>query len=297
MEYADRTPAKVNLCLLVGPRSTESSYHELFTIFAPVDLYDTLEFNLDARPAGDGQPRLFVECKAASGEDNLATRALRALENETGWVFEGRVVITKHIPVGAGMGGGSSDAACALKAGAKVLAEAGGPVPDAGRIAALARDLGADVPFFLDPHPAIGRGIGEVLTPIDLPQLSVALVYFQRQLATRKVYETFDLLSPGESRSVFDFRVAQAEKRWAQVQEATHAAQLLENDLEQASFSLMPSLADDREVLAREGALAALMSGSGPTLFGICETADKAADVTEAMIARGFNARVATVLG
>jgi 4-diphosphocytidyl-2-C-methyl-D-erythritol kinase len=297
MQVTERTPAKVNLCLLVGPRLEGGSHHELFTIFAPIDLYDTLDFDLEARPAGAAPARLTVDCKAAPGEDNLATRALRALEAETGWVFDGKVVIRKAIPVGAGLGGGSSDAAAALKVGARVLAEAGAPAPAAERVAIIARGLGADVPFFLTATPAIGRGIGEILSPIDLPELSMAIVYFQRQLSTARVYQTFDAVSPGQSRAVFDFRVAQAEKRWGQVRDAAQAARLLENDLEQASFSLFPSLAGDREVLAREGALAALMSGSGPTLFGLCESPERAHDLEEKMAERGFSSKVVTVIG
>ena len=95
---------------------------------------------------------------------------------------------------------------------------------------------------------------------------------------------------------MFDFRSAQAEKRWRQVRDAAQAARLLENDLEQASFSLFPSLPGDREVLVREGALAALMSGSGPTLFGLCESPDRARDLEEKMAARGFSSRVVTVI-
>ncbi len=296
MRITERTPAKVNLCLLVGPQ-VEGGSHEVFTVFAPIDLYDTLDFDLEARPAGAGSASVVVDCRAARGEDNLATRALRALERATGWAFEGRVAIHKSIPVGAGLGGGSSDAAAALKVGVRLLAEAGAPVPGGPQLVAMARELGADVPFFLDPAPAIGRGIGEILSPIDLPALHLALVYFERQLSTARVYHTFDRLSPGESRAVFDFRSAQAEKRWLQVRDVAQAARLLENDLEQASFSLVPSLATDREMLAREGALAALMSGSGPTLFGLCETMDKAYDLEERMEARGYNARVATVIG
>ena len=260
MQVTKHTPGKVNLCLLVGPKDDDSGSHEIFTIFVPVDVYDSLEFSLEARPGAEGPGRLTLECRTAPGEANLATQALRALEGHTGWSFDGRVVIRKTIPIGAGMGGGSSDAAMALLTGVEALAEAGGPIVEREQLVALARELGADVAFFLDPVPSVGRGIGELLEPVDVPDLALVLVFFERMLSTARVYRTFDSLRPVESHAVFDFRSAQAEKRWRQVEDASQVARLLENDLELASFSLIPSLVTDREVLAREGAMAARLA-------------------------------------
>jgi 4-diphosphocytidyl-2-C-methyl-D-erythritol kinase len=296
MEVTRRTPAKVNLCLLVGPKDA-TGYHELFTIFAPVDLYDTLDFSLDVRPQAGRAARLAVECGSLPAADNLVTKALRALETHTGWVFSGRVVVHKRIPIGGGMGGGSSDGAAALLAGVEALAAAGGPVPDRAQLLGLARGLGADVPFFLDPTPSVGRGIGEILEPIALPPLPMVLVFSERTLSTARVYGMLDALRPDESRSYFDFRSSQAEKRWRQVQDVAQAARLLENDLEQASFSLVPSLAVDREVVVQEGAMRALMSGSGPTLFGLCESVEKAEGLHERLEARGLSSRMAVATG
>jgi 4-diphosphocytidyl-2-C-methyl-D-erythritol kinase len=286
-----RTPAKVNLSLLVGPRD-EAGYHEIFTVFAPIDVYDELEFFLEAENK-DGLPgELGVECGAVPGEANLATHALRALESRTGWTLSGRVVIRKGIPVGAGLGGGSSDAAAALLAGAQVLAEAGGPVPRRTELVGLARKLGADVAFFLDPVPAFGRGIGELLEPVALPELWLVLVVFDRMLSTARVYRSLDAVRPAVTKAYFDFRRVQAEKRWRQVAEAGEIARLLENDLEQASFGILPSLATDKETLIREGALGALMSGSGPTLFAVCQSEAKGQDLAKRLVARGLQARV-----
>jgi 4-diphosphocytidyl-2-C-methyl-D-erythritol kinase len=162
-------------------------------------------------------------------------------------------------------------------------------------LVALARGLGADVAFFLDPVPSWGRGIGELLEPVDVPDLAFVLVFFERMLSTARVYRTFDSLRPAESKAVFDFRCGQAEKRWRQVEDVSQAARLLENDLELASFSLIPSLVTDREVLAREGAMAALVSGSGPTIFGLCESVGKAEELQEKMAIRGFSAKVAAI--
>ena len=295
MQITKRTPGKVNLCLLVGPRE-ESGFHQVFTVFAPVDVYDEIEFDLVARPGGAGPGKVRVECRVSQGEDNLAAQALHALEKHTGWTFDGRVVIRKGIPAGAGMGGGSSDAAAALRVGALALAEAGGPQPERAELVGLARELGADVAFFLDPVPSVGRGIGEILEPLDLPEIPLVLVFFDRMLSTARVYRAFDTLRPVETRAVFSFRSDQAEKRWRQVTTAGECGRLLQNDLEHASFTLIPSLATDREVLIREGAVAALMTGSGPTLFAVCESTERAQELQARMAVRGFRAQVARVV-
>jgi 4-diphosphocytidyl-2-C-methyl-D-erythritol kinase len=290
-----RTPAKINLSLLVGSRD-DAGYHEVFTVFAPIDVYDGIDFSLEATEGGAPGP-LAVECDTAPGEANLAARALRALEELTGWALSGRVVIRKGIPIGAGLGGGSSDAAAALLVGAQALAEAGGPVPGKVQLAELARKLGADVAFFLDPRPAIGRGIGELLEPLTLPELWLVLVVSDRVLSTARVYRSLDAVRPTVSRTFFVHRTAQAEKRWREATDAGQIVHLLENDLEKAAFTIVPSLAEDREALIREGATAVLMSGSGPTLYALCGSKAEAEEFSRRVGARGYRTGVATVLG
>jgi 4-diphosphocytidyl-2-C-methyl-D-erythritol kinase len=319
MHLSERAPAKVNLSLLVGPR-LENGYHELFTVFVPVDVYDELEFDVEARPPRGGAPRnqllrpgvvasgagaysLQVVCSAIEGEANLAVRALRAIESHTGWAFEGQVHVRKHIPVGAGLGGGSSNAAVSLLAGARVLTEAGGPALGQATLRALARVLGADVAFFLDPRPSIGQGIGELLEPLTLPVMHLVLVYLDHHLSTGSVYESFDALGAVEAPGSFSARVAAAKVSWLALSHAvtcggldeTSAPQvvvpLLENDLEEASFGLFSPPVDAKRALMEEGALGALMSGSGSTVFGICETRAAAKQVCEAVQRQGFNAR------
>lgn len=296
MESRVLAPAKVNLSLLVGPRD-EAGYHEVFTVLASVGVYDDLEFRLTAGPAGEVSNEVDVECNTAPGWSNLAARALRALQDFTGWSFNGRVIIRKSIPVGAGLGGGSSDAAAALMAGVEALAEMGGPLPERSELAAIARKVGADVPFFLDPRPAIGRGIGELLEPVELPELWLALVIFDTMLSTVSVYRSFDGLRPCVSSSFFERRTTQAEARWREAPDAGAVARLLENDLERASFTIFPSLAGAREILIREGALGALMSGSGPTLFGLCASRSEAEGLAGRLERRGLQARVTRVDG
>jgi 4-diphosphocytidyl-2-C-methyl-D-erythritol kinase len=293
MRLTARAPAKVNLSLLVGPKDA-GEMHELFTVFVPVDVHDQLESTLDAVPADSGPGDLKVKCKVADGEGNLAAQALRALERHSGWAFTGRVDIDKRIPVGAGMGGGSSNAAAALLAGVQALAEAGGPVPDKPQLVSLAREVGADVAFFLDPRPAIGRGVGEIIEPIALPELHMVLVLSDRHLSTERVYRMFDENQPLANRSVFEYRAGEAAKRWRQASDVNTVARLMENDLENTAYSIIPTLLTDREVLVREGAVAALVAGSGPTLFGLCASQDKAEEVARRMVQRGFKAQLAS---
>jgi 4-diphosphocytidyl-2-C-methyl-D-erythritol kinase len=151
------------------------------------------------------------------------------------------------------------------------------------------------VAFFLDAVPSIGRGIGEILEPLDLPEFSLVLVLSERHLATARVYGAYDAAMPFENRAVFEYRATEAEKRWHQVTEVAHVASLLENDLEKTSFSIIPNLVTDREILVREGAVAALMSGSGPTLFGLCSSRAGAEALADKMTIRGFKTHVVTV--
>ena len=304
MHLSERAPAKVNLSLLVGSQDARG-YHELFTVFMPIDVYDELDFDIEARPPGAGPSWLQVVCSAVDGEANLVARALRALEALTGWTFDGQVVVKKQIPVGAGLGGGSADAAVALRAGTRVLVEAGGQVLDRGALGALARTLGADVAFFLDPRPAIGRGIGELLESLVLPRLHLVLVYLDHHLSTARVYESFDALRQPEDPSAFSLRAASAGILWRQLSEEfasgeldrndapSAIAALLSNDLEEASFELFPALVEAKRVLLREGALGALMSGSGPTVFGVCRDRVAAEELCARLRRRGLNAIVA----
>jgi 4-diphosphocytidyl-2-C-methyl-D-erythritol kinase len=298
-------PAKVNLCLLVGPRRADS-YHELFSVFAVVDLCDEMEFSLALRAADEGAgPGLIeLDCPGIEGGDNLAIRALRAVEKLTNRSITGRVRIEKHIPVGAGMGGGCWAAAAAGGGAARLLDEEGGVRLEPSLLHDVARSLGADVPFFLEGRSALARGIGDRLQAISLPPLALVLVLPEEHLGTKDVYAEFDRQSALDEGPGFAERAARAEASWARVSAAradsgpdsTEAAAaiagLLENDLEAASFSLLPELVDRRRAIEEEVALGALMSGSGPTLFGVCASPDHAAEVGRRLAGRGYRTQV-----
>jgi 4-diphosphocytidyl-2-C-methyl-D-erythritol kinase len=285
-------PAKINLSLLVGPGGP-SGYHEIFTVFVPVDVYDVLSFALEARPGGSGPGELQVKAHAIEAEANIVAHALRALERQTGWVFSGRVTIDKGIPLAAGMGGGSTDAAAALQVGADLICEAGGPALTDAEMRKLARGLGADVPFFLDPRPAIGRGIGDLLQPLPLPELPLVLIFTYQPLSTAHVYREFDLLNPAEDAAAFSARSAETEEQWRRVQGIGDVVKLLRNDLEETSCNLLPGLCDAKDIILEEGALGALMSGSGPTIYGVCGSAEDAEALCTKVSADGMNCRLA----
>lgn len=331
MHIEVEAPAKVNLSLLVGSVGADG-YHEVFSVLVPVDLFDELVFDLVARPSGESPGKLQVECETVPGEDNLVARALRSLERATGWAVEGRVGITKVIPIGAGLGGGSSDAAAALRAGVEAIVAAGGSRPGEDLLWALARGVGADVPFFLRPEASFARGVGDMLEPVRLPSLPLVLVFNEGQLSTKAVYSEFDRFvsrqawSAGDASSAaggeatggggpsalagggmdFGLRVSAHEAAWRALshawmegesgpdQVATRAAGLLANDLQRASFGLLPSLAGDLRAILEAGALGAAMSGSGPTLFGLAATPSTADALAEMLGAKGLRVCRAT---
>jgi 4-diphosphocytidyl-2-C-methyl-D-erythritol kinase len=258
-------PAKLNLCLFLGP-SREDRLHELCSLFEPLalaDLIDVAEAESDA-----------VLCPAVEGE-NLAARALAALRAH-GWQRPPlRIEIDKRIPVAAGLGGGSADAAAVLRlAQGTVTAGAsgsdgvpGGAVAD---LEALAAELGADVPSQLSPAFALVRGAGERVERLPEPTPhAVVLLPAGGGLSTAAVFAEADRLGLGRDG-------AELERLAAQLREAAGGgasplayADLLANDLEPAARSLRPDVGTALDALREAGAPLALMTGSGPTAFGL----------------------------
>src|SRR5258707_843167 len=162
---SDHAPAKVNLTLrILGKRA--DGYHDLESLVVFAGLADQVTLTLDAALGLD----LDGPTAAAAGdvEANLVLRAARELVGRTDGLRCGRFALTKHIPVAAGLGGGSSDAAAALR----LIMRVNGIARDNARVMDAARATGADVPVCLDPRPRIMRGIGDVLSPpLDLPEL------------------------------------------------------------------------------------------------------------------------------
>jgi len=177
----ERAPAKLNLGLEILDRRA-NGYHEIQTLFAPIDLWDDLELAVSEKPG----IRLRVSgARLPEDASNLAVRAARAAGDALGLGFGLDLHLAKRIPVAAGLGGGSSDAAAALRG---VEALAGRRLPE-GERRALALGLGADVPFFLDPRPSLGRGLGEQLEPLPgVPEMWWVLVVMPFPVSTADVY-------------------------------------------------------------------------------------------------------------
>lgn len=247
--------AKVNLCLYVGaPR--EDGRHELVTVFESVDLADELLIT-GSRSAADE-----VVCPQVPGP-NLVQAALAGLR-EAGWAAPPlRIEIDKRIPIAAGMGGGSADAAALLR-----QAPALAPVePEA--LAALAARLGADVPSQLDPGPAVGTGAGELVRLLPDPAPHALLVIPQPfGLSTAEVYAAFDERGRPRSRTELLAVDVAVETTLTGPGWVLPAAQTV-NELQAAALSLRPEIARALSAARAAGAQREIVCGSGPTVIGL----------------------------
>jgi 4-diphosphocytidyl-2-C-methyl-D-erythritol kinase len=245
-------PAKLNLCLYLGPRR-EDGLHELCSLFEPLALADPIEV--------EEADRDEVICEGVEGE-NLAAVALARLR-ERGWNGAPlRIEISKRIPVAAGLGGGSADAAAVLRLAA-------GEVADLEETAA---EIGADVPSQLDPSLALVRGAGERVAklPDPSPHAAVLLPGGGGQ-ATAAVFAEADRLGLGRDAGELDALAARLLTAAGAGASPLDYAELLGNDLEPAARSLRPEIGDALDALRAAGAPLALITGSGPTAFGLFE--------------------------
>jgi 4-diphosphocytidyl-2-C-methyl-D-erythritol kinase len=250
--------AKLNLVLHVGPLR-DDGLHPLCSLVASIDLADMVT----AEPAESGADT--VDCAGVPG-DNLAAQALAEFRSRAGRDLPPLAVkIDKRIPVAAGLGGGSADAAAVLRI-ANELAH--NPL---GRedLVRLAADLGSDVPAQLVPGHALVEGAGERVEPVTLPPLTAVLIPDSDGLSTAAVYAEVDRLEGTRD------RLDPAPLLTATAAGPEALAATLDNDLQRAALSLRPDLQDRLDALTAAGALGAAVSGSGPTCFGLF--ADRAA--------------------
>lgn len=264
-------PAKINLCLIVGPRRGDG-FHPVCSLMEKIMLFDTLRTIPEAE--GTGIRLTGSDIPAA---ENIVMRAARALEREIGRRLDVDIELRKEIPAAAGLGGGSSDAAAILKL---LNFHFELRVPP-GKLAEIGLSLGADVPFFLSPGPQLAQGIGEALTPVPgMPDYALVLVKPSVSLSTAAVYESFD--GQNAAPGVFEDRCAALRSKLAKLAGLETLTDLMENDLETAAAALFPDLQDVKKAIIETGAKAALMSGSGSSVFGIfpdIEAANAAARV------------------
>jgi len=262
-------PAKLNLCLYLGSRR-EDGLHELCSLFEPLTLVDPIEVTEADRDE--------VVCPGVEG-DNLAARALAALRH-VGWEAPPlRVEIEKRIPVAAGLGGGSADAAAVLRLARDPAAGAAGWIPDLEKIAA---ELGADVPSQLSPALTLVQGAGERVERLPDPSPhAVVLLPGGGGLSTAEVFAEADRLGLGRSAAELEDLAARLRATAGSGAPPLAYTDLLVNDLESAARSLRPEIGDALDALRDAGASHALLTGSGPTAFGLFE------DLAEAQAAAG----------
>jgi 4-diphosphocytidyl-2-C-methyl-D-erythritol kinase len=246
----ERAPAKVNLLLHVGPRRADG-LHSLCSLFASIDLAD----GVVVEEAAEDE----VMCAGVPGP-NLAGEAVRLFREEAAPELPPlRVSIEKRVPVAAGLGGGSADAAAVLRAANEMT----GARLSSDDLRSLGARLGADVPSQVEPRHALVTGAGENVEPVELPPMTLLLVPDEAGLSTAEVYRKADEL--GTTRTGLDAeRVRELASR-----PLAELAAALENDLEGAAVAMRPELAERMDSLGEAGALAARVTGSGPTVFGV----------------------------
>jgi 4-diphosphocytidyl-2-C-methyl-D-erythritol kinase len=252
--------AKINLALVVGPQRPDGR-HELLTVYQRVGLADRLVVSRSAELRVDG-----------FAADTLVRRALERIGDGNGSSFSARIV--KRIPVAAGLGGGSSDAATALRL-ANELRDA--PLPDK-EVAAVARELGADVPYFLHDGPQLGRADGTEFEPLDLPQDYWVVLVTPRGVTKRSTAEVYEAFDARGGEQGFEARRDALLAGLARVRRPRDLAALPANDLARS-----PLAADLRAL----GAFRADVTGAGPTVYGLFLHGEQARAGQRAMAKNG----------
>jgi len=274
--FVESAPAKVNLTLRVLGRR-DDGYHEIESLVAFADCGDRLTL------APGGELALAVSGpragQAGADADNLVLKAARALAARIPGIELGAFSLEKNLPVAAGLGGGSADAAAALR----LIAQANCLPPGDPRVFEAARATGADVPVCLDPRPRLMRGIGEILSePLVVPPLPAVLVNPGVAVATKPVFAAWT--PAAEPSTPFDLAAAKG----GGIERLLYLLAAQANDLETAAIQLAPAIAGVLAGLrALPGCRLARMSGSGATCFGLFSSTAEA--IAAAKIAQRRN--------
>lgn len=263
------SPAKINLHLRVlGKR--EDGYHEIATLMQRISLYDEMVFQFIGRD-------IEVRCPGSplpENEDNIAYRAAAVILNKAKRKKGVHISIHKKIPIAAGLGGGSSNAATTLI----TLNEAMGLNIPTHELMSIGRELGADVPFFIFQKSAWAFGIGDRLQAIDtLPPFWLVLINPLFAISTRMVYEKLNLQL---TREAFKYKCPE-------LHSIEDLINILHNDLERVTLNLHPVLQQLKDLLIQHGALGAVMSGSGPTIAGLFREGNEAVRAEESLSETG----------
>ncbi|TVM03286.1 MAG: 4-(cytidine 5'-diphospho)-2-C-methyl-D-erythritol kinase [Candidatus Brocadia sp. WS118] len=249
-------PAKINLFLeILGKRP--DGYHEIETVMQGISLYDYIHME-------NHDKDIEFTCsnpKLTAGEDNLVLKAARLFQKASG-IFRGvKIHLDKRIPVGAGLGGGSSDAVATLS-GLNKLWQVG---YDETKLMSLAEKLGSDTPFFVFGNTAICRGRGEVVTPYNLPvNYHYIVIYPKFEVSTATVYKNFKIILTKNLKDVSFFLQSLASGN------PERLGSCLYNRLEEVVFKLYPEIEKIKKTLAKFDFCGILLSGSGSSLYGLC---------------------------
>ncbi len=267
MLHSILSPAKVNLFLKVL-RKRADGYHDIFSLMQPISLYDEIVVEME-----DGNS-IFVSCDNTNvpcDRTNLAYRAAEEFFKATEISRKLSIKIKKNIPVAAGLGGGSSNAAAVLKALNEITAT--GLPPE--RLMEMAAGLGSDVPFFIAGKACIASGRGEILGPVELPLFWYILINPGFPVSTQMVYQNLDLTKNQENINISVSKV-KASCCGGGLEDTQILQGILINDLEDVTIRKHPEIKEIKQSLIDSGAVGALMSGSGPTVFGVFRDEDKA---------------------
>ncbi len=308
------TPAKLNLHLEIFHKRNDG-FHELETLMCPIRVYDTLVFRAGAARAEQVANPIGFDCRWASGlqpstcpalpqdSRNTALRAVELLRTKAGVEATASLQLIKRIPVFAGLGGGSSDAAAALLAANL----AWGLQWSQSKLMALAAEIGSDVPFFLADGWAMCRGRGEIIEPLaGMPRLSCVVVHPGVGLSTAEVYARCQPAdsegessgkSPRERNSVSDPIASDPLMEALRSGQLGQIAQRLHNRLQPAAEQLSPVVERLAADFAKAGVLGHQMSGSGSSYFGLCRNDRDARRVAALLRHRGWASVFSTATG
>ncbi len=265
-------PAKINLVLHILFRRKDG-YHELFTIFQKITFFDELEISLAKNFLLEVEGNIQVP----ANEDNLCIKAAKLFFEILGFSGGVSIKLRKNIPIGAGLGGGSSDAAAVLRALNELYQK---PISEK-ELLKISKKIGADVPFFISSYStALAKGIGDVLFPWPTYSAWYVLVFPGIEISTKWAYQNLRLTISKEPPNY-----EPSQPLWNQG---------MVNDFEDTIFKIYPILKKIKETLLNFGAEAALLSGSGSTVFGVFTSKEKAKDAKMVIKDQGFECVVVT---
>ena len=285
-------PAKLNLFLEVKGKRPDG-YHEIETVMQTVSIYDRLL--IESSPPGqqasapEDAPGTRLVCDDAavpSGAGNIVCRAVEQMRRATGIDAGITIHLEKNIPAGAGLAGGSSDAAGTI-AGLNELWQVGLPK---ARLAEIGAAVGSDVPFFIFGGTALCRGRGEKITPLPASAgCHFVVVWPGFELSTRDIYQKLDLslTDHGENGNILEDYLGRGRSAQA-ARPAKEMARCFFNRLEQTALAACPELADAKRVMTEEGLLGVTMTGSGSAFFGLCDRKEVALQKEKELSASGI---------